>query len=39
MNEFDDVSDIAWKLFVATGGVNYYLLHKKTKKDNKDERR
>ena len=41
MDDLDGVSKLAWNLFVATGGVNYYLLHKKTmdEKQKKDQRR
>ena len=33
----DDFSSLAWQLFVRSGGVNYYLLHKKTKSEQKKE--
>ncbi len=29
----DDISDLAWLLFVKTGGVNYYLFRNKLKED------
>ncbi len=35
----DGISKLAWDLFVATGGVNYYLLHKKTKRDEEEKER
>ena len=35
----DGISKLAWDLFVATGGVNYYLLHKKTKRDDEEKER
>ena len=38
MNEFDDFSDLSWQLFVKTGAINYYLLHKKTKNEQKNKR-
>ncbi len=38
-NEFDDVSDIAWKMFVATGNINLYELYNKTKVKKDNERR
>lgn len=33
----DDFSFLAWQLFVKTGAVNYYILHKKTKIEEKAE--
>ncbi len=41
IDDLDGISKIAWELFAATGGVNYYLLHKKTadQKHKKDQRR
>ncbi len=33
----DDFSFLAWQLFVRTGAVNYYILHKKTKSEKKEE--
>ena len=36
-NEYDKFSDIAWRLFAATGGVNYYLLNKKTMDDKSEK--
>jgi hypothetical protein len=32
-NDDNDVSRLAWLLFVKTGAVNYYVLHKKTKSE------
>ena len=39
MNEFDDFSDLSWQLFVKTGAINYYLLHKKTVGEDEQEKR
>ncbi len=38
-NEFDNFSDIAWKMFVATGNINLYDLYSKTKAKEDKERR
>ena len=37
----DNFSDLAWRLFVSSGDINYYILHKKTKskEDIKKEKR
>lgn len=30
---YNDISDVAWLLFVKTGGVNYYLFRNRLKED------
>ena len=35
--DYDDFSFLAWQLFVKTGAVNYYVLHKKTKSQKQQE--
>ncbi len=32
----EDFSDLAWRLFVSSGDINYYILHNRTK-DNKKQ--
>ena len=36
-NDDNDVSRLTWLLFVKTGAVNYYLLHKKTQREKQEE--
>ncbi len=36
-NNGDDFSNLAWQLFAKTGALNFYLLHRDTKQEKKEE--
>ena len=35
----EDFSTLAWRMFEATGDINYYLMYKKTVESEEDKRR